>query len=475
MDTYTIPACVKNYVQKQGYTDLPYGDMESYIENWSAWIRADTDFYSYEAKKADGRRYKVHRRSMRPANRMCREWASLLLNDETFVQCEEQTCNDWLKDYYDQINFKAHGQGLIQKAFGVGTGGWALWFDLSRGKMQVRRYGANQLIPLSWDDDGVSECAFCSQFTFMGKTYDQVQMHVLIGDTYHIKTAVFTRGGKEVFLDGVMSDFDTLCKTPTFAIVRPAIENVFVELSPYGQSVFAEAIDQIMGVDLAYDAFINEVDLSKMRLFLSDILFDVVDKNGEKNAVPFGEDDNVLFRKVATEDGITAFAPALRTDSQIKVFRTALQMLGDATGFGLTYFDVDDSGGVKTATEVSSDNSALMRNIRKHENLLEGAIAQISHAVLSCARSHLGVSLPEEGEITVQFDDSIITDTAAEKAQDQSEVDVTMNRWEYRVKWYGEDEETAKANVPGVQQQTEPPSFIEEEPEGDELLEGDGE
>lgn len=459
MDIYTIPACVKNYVQKQGYTDLPYGDMESYIENWAAWMRADTDFYAYESKKADGRKYKVRRRSMRPANRMCREWASLLLNDETVVQCEEQACNDWLEDYYDRINFKARGQGLIQKAFGLGTGGWALWFDLSNGKMQVRRYGANQLIPLSWDDDGISECAFCSQFTLAGKTYDQVQMHVLVGNTYHIKTAVFSRGGKEVLIDGVIPDFDTLYEAPTFAIVRPAIENVFVDLSPYGQSIFAEALDQIAGVDMAYDTIINELDLSKMRLFLSDMLFDVVDENGEKNAVPFCEDDNVLFRKVSSEEGITAFAPTLRTDSQIKAFRTALQMLGDATGFGLTYFDVDDSGGVKTATEVSSDNSALMRNIRKHENLLEGAIAQISHAVLFCARTHLGKQLPEEGNITVQFDDSIITDTAAEKSQDQSELNITLNPWEYRMKWYGEDEETAKANVPsGYVEAT--PSFV---------------
>ena len=32
----------------------------------------------------------------------------------------------------------------------------------------------------------------------------------------------------------------------------------------------------------------------------------------------------------------------------------------------------------------------------------------------------------------VMFDDSIITDTAAEKAQDMREVGVTMQPWEYR-------------------------------------------
>lgn len=36
---------------------------------------------------------------------------------------------------------------------------------------------------------------------------------------------------------------------------------------------------------------------------------------------------------------------------------------------------------------------------------------------------------------------------AAEKEQDMREVGVTMAAWEYRVKWYGEDEKTAKARA----------------------------
>ena len=42
-----------------------------------------------------------------------------------------------------------------------------------------------------------------------------------------------------------------------------------------------------------------------------------------------------------------------------------------------------------------------------------------------------------------------MTDTAAEEALDMAEVGVTMNAWEYRVKWMGEDEATARACVGG--------------------------
>lgn len=43
-----------------------------------------------------------------------------------------------------------------------------------------------------------------------------------------------------------------------------------------------------------------------------------------------------------------------------------------------------------------------------------------------------------EGDVRVSFDDSIITDTAAEKQQDMAEVAAgLMEPAEYRAKWYG--------------------------------------
>ena len=64
--------------------------------------------------------------------------------------------------------------------------------------------------------------------------------------------------------------------------------------------------------------------------------------------------------------------------------------------------------------------------------------------VMAASRS-LGAELPEEGDVRVTFDDSIITETSAEKQQDMAEVAAgLMEAWEYRVKWYGEDEATAR-------------------------------
>lgn len=250
---------------------------------------------------------------------------------------------------------------------------------------------------------------------------------------------------------GILPIYDTGCTFPTFGIVKPAIANTRVDMSPYGQSVFADAADAVQAVDLTFDALINKFDLSKMRVFLTDVLFDR-EQDGNKNAtIPFDKQDCTVLRKfMSTEDMIQKFVPALRTNGQIEAFRVSLQMLGDLTGFGISYFDMDESRGyVKTATEVSSDNSALMRNIRRHENSLEGSIVSIARAVMHASRS-FGESIPNEGEVRVQFDDSIIQDTAAEKEQDMREVGVTMGTWEYRMRWYGEEESVARTRAAEV-------------------------
>lgn len=59
-------------------------------------------------------------------------------------------------------------------------------------------------------------------------------------------------------------------------------------------------------VDLAYDALINEVDAGKMRVFLSDVMFDQERAaDWRRVPIPFGKGECTVFRKVmSTEDTI---------------------------------------------------------------------------------------------------------------------------------------------------------------------------
>ena len=73
------------------------------------------------------------------------------------------------------------------------------------------------------------------------------------------------------------------------------------------------------------------------------------------------------------------------------MLRLALQVLGDLRGLGIDSSDIDKVGYVRTATEVSPDNSALMRNVKKHEI---GLIVDVSYAVLASAHA-MGERVPE--------------------------------------------------------------------------------
>lgn len=132
----------------------------------------------------------------------------------------------------------------------------------------------------------MTECAFVTRAFWWGRAVDQLQMHLRGGGTgfsasssleaggvdtgglsfspyesagrggYRIVTVCFGEHGNEVAPTGVCPVYETGSPYPTFAIVKPAVDNTRVDMSPYGQSVFADAVDAIQAVDLAFDAMI---------------------------------------------------------------------------------------------------------------------------------------------------------------------------------------------------------------------------
>lgn len=446
---FSVPSYVREYIRQRGYTiDTT---MDAYISRWFHWYTGDDSFYDVEYV-SDGRRHTRKRYSLHPARRVAREWASMLLNEDTEVSVETPMANEWLDDYLEATGFWPSGQGMVEKAFALGTAAWALWFDVrdddSDTTIKLRCYDARMVVPLSWDTDGIRECAFVTQTRNHGEKAEQLQMHY-VGEsgTYVIETVTFV-DGKEVYNPSIIKVFDTKCETPTFGIVRPGIENVAVDLSPYGMSVFADAIDSIKAVDLCFDAIFQEVDLTEVMVFMDEAMIDVRDVNGKSVPVPRGS-RNRVFRKLFSQsasDMYEVFSPQIRTDAQKVAFDVALAELGDQCGFGQQYFVLDKSGGLKTATEVNADNASLMRNIHKHENVLMVAIQQVVTALLTCARIHCAAPIEEDfGNVSVKFADSIVTDTSADKALMMSEIAAGLiPKWMYAVEFYGMSEQEAK-------------------------------
>ena len=269
-DEYWVPEHVRAYLRRLGLV-LPLEPMEEHIREWNEWMRSEGNFYNYYDTDAFGRSYEVHRRSVKPAMRACTEWGSLLLNDKTICACVNKAVTEWMEDWIEDSGFLQAAQAC---------------------PVRVRHYDARMIVPLTWDEDGCTECAFVTRVVYRGHAYDQLRMHVRdgldsdIGSlgqklgrqelTYRIITIVFDENGNVMEPEGVCTEWDSGCPSPTFALIRLAVDNTRVDLSPYGQSVFADAVDTVQAVDLAFDALINEVDAGKMRIFLADVLVDLL-------------------------------------------------------------------------------------------------------------------------------------------------------------------------------------------------------
>ena len=454
---FEVPAYVSGEIAERGYAMPP--DMSTHIAEWYQWYTATHPFYKEKYLGVDGRSHERQKLSLRPARRVCREWASLIAN-EMRARSDSADANEWVQGYCEDTGLYTLFQRGIERAFAMGTGAMALWFDVrdEETSIRVRRYDAKMVLPLTWDEDGTTECAFCTRVTIRGKQAVQLQMHVMDGETgtYHIITKVW-RDGKPQSPEalGIIEDFDTGCAMRTFCLLSPAIDNTLQDTSPYGVSVFHDAIDTMRMLDTAWTALYDETDLLRAVLMIPDTMIDVdTDKDGKKRPVPFGNREQRLYRltsaSISEEGKPYAFAPQMRTSAIHEVYADACAALGDECGFGSQYFQPDKTGGLKTATEVSADNSALMRNIRNHENALGKELGRLLTALVDCARLHMGASIAEGFEpVAVAWDDSIITDTQTEKTQMLAEIAAgVVPRWMYLVRFYGKSEEEAQAAMP---------------------------
>ena len=104
----------------------------------------------------------------------------------------------------------------------------------------------------------------------------------------------------------------------------------------------------------------------------------------------------------------------LRTDAFIKGINADIDYASSNMGLGANWLKFDGAG-VKTATEVISENSEAFRTKKHNDTVVTNLIYDLVAAICEMA----GI---ETGEIKIETDDSIIEDKEAERVKAQSEV-----------------------------------------------------
>ena len=319
-------------------------------------------------------------------------------------------------------------------------------------KVIVDYIRAGMIYPLSWDNGVIKECAFASEK--VDKKSKQVYLNIhRLNDRgmYVIENKMFIRNGNNLtetdLPEGVLPEVNTESSIPLFQIIKPNIVNN-VELDcPMGISVYANAIDQLEGCDLVYDSYCNEFRLGKKRIVVPTTMAKMLMEE-DGSVTPMFDDNDVEFYAIqmdasnAENNKIHEINMEIRAEDHDRGIDKSLALLSKKCGLGNGRYKFENDA-VKTATEVISEKSDLFQNLKKHETVLESALVDMARAIASL----LGIQA-DNLEVTVSFDDSIIEDSNAEKLRFLQEIrDGVRQKWEYRVKFFGEDEETAKKMV----------------------------
>ena len=402
------------------------------VEEWRAWYSGHVakfhDYHIYNGQK----RVPNRRLSLSMAKKVSEDFANLLLNERVKVSGSKTKFNEALETTLEENSFFLRANQLIEKTFALGTGAFVEWLD--GDKVVIDYVEADMIFPISVVNGEITECAFASERKTGGKKGYYVQVHRKDVIENHL---VDDKGKPVPLPEGVLASYAT--KGRQFQILMPNIVNNIDMGSPMGISVFANAIDALRGVDTVYDSLINDFNIGRSRVLVP-MKYATIQQvaDGTKKPV-FDTNDTVFYVfESSNENAKMKFhQPDIRADQHVIGLNRALSLLSDKCGLGNDRYRFEGSG-LQTATQVISEKSELYQNVQKHEILLRKAL----YGMVVTVGALLG---QDPGEVSIVFDDSIIEDKAARKAQFISEINAGIRQaWEYRVEFLGEDERKAR-------------------------------
>lgn len=426
--------------------------MQPHMEEWKSWYEGYYEsFHKYMI--FNGKEHlKQNRASLRMGKRICEDWANLILNEKVVINAGDDTVNEVLKKVFDDNDFYVRANQLLEKSFALGSGAF-VEYSSQNGSPVMDFVSGDMIYPISWEGKKITECAFGSVVVYNGIPYIYLNIHIKDRyGKYIIQNRMFIKDtGKEVELPrGIDRTVITNSKIPRFQIIGPNVTNNFEESSPLGISVFANAIDEIKGVDLVYDSYLNEFKLGKKRLVIPLTMTQKSMENSGDSAPVFDSNDTVFYAipgsAESNDNKLQEINMELRNDAHKSALETHLGLLSDKCGLGKEKYRFEN-GTAKTATEVISENSDMFRNLKKHEIVVKSALIGAVRAILDILK------YSPDADISVQFDDSIIEDRNAEFTRRvQLVANQAMAPWELRAYELGETEETAKKACAAMQE-----------------------
>ena len=306
--------------------------------------------------------------------------------------------------------FSEKMQQLVEQGLALGGAAIKVWCEPAAGgadgadRVRLGYCMADQFVPTAWDNARVKEAVFISREARDGYYYTRLEWHRRDGECYCVDNEAYRsdarHGASGQDILGVRYpleeaypalDAHTEARVPDslFTYWRTPIANNLDDDSPLGVSIYGNALETLRALDICYDSFVQEFELGKKRIIVpARCVRTVADPSTGEMRRYFDPGDRV-YEALATDDAgelrIQDNSVELRVEEHVAALNAFLSILCLQLGFSANTFSFDAHGGLKTATEVVSENSKTFKTVRTVQNQLGPAVEQLVRNIIDVA------------------------------------------------------------------------------------------
>ena len=369
--------------------------------------------------------------------------------DEDGVVTNPDPLNEFIQSVLTDNAFREKMQEFIEQGLALGGGAMKVWRDARRdregnevpdsGRIMLGYCMADQFVPTAWDNAKVTEGVFISRKARGGYYYTRLEWHAWDGMTYTIRNELYrsemmkgAQAGQNQDILGIrvpLAEMYPWLADETvvpvgeslFSYWRTPIANNIDDNSPLGVSIYANALETLHAIDICYDSLVQEFRLGKKKIIVpARFLRTVVDPTTGAQRRYYDPNDET-FVGLADDDGtagVKDISVELLVEEHTAALNALLSVLCLQLGFSATTFSFDEGAGLKTATEVVSENSKTYKTIRTVQNQLVPMLEHLVRSIIDVAilygmtwNGQSVESLAAGGyEVKVTFDDGVTQD-----------------------------------------------------------------
>lgn len=373
---------------------------------------------------------------------------------------KEAASKEFIETFLKKNRFNVMYRKQLEKTSAMGTVGAYIYLEnaeyltyedgrkgIRNGIIRINYVDPDCIIPLSVDDDLITECAFCGTEKVKGTDKTTLVMFVKESGLYKADTIVFDELGKIVSSE--CSSLQ-LGEVKPFAIMTNAEVNNLEYMQEYGLPKVYNSIPFFKAIDLCYSILYGDLDKGEKLVFINEMLSCLKQKkDGTAELSPQQKDIFILLgEKLPQEDSlIKEYNPEIRVEQITKVFELVLSLLSMSFGYGTKKYTFEN-GKITTATEYIGEKQDCMQELNKQRNNATDYITDIVHAAMWFSNTFCETSYDAEEALSIEFDDSYIEDKQAKlesmRADALSFAEVPILKVWYLMEKYNLSEEEAK-------------------------------